>query len=50
MFAKKEPQLFKTVILSLIGFVLLWAVVTDAWGYSSHIAGPYGILNEAFPF
>ena len=48
MFAKKEPQLFKTVILSLIGFVLLWAVVTDAWGYSSHIASPYGYYIYAF--
>ena len=31
---KKEPT-FQSVFLSLLGFVLLWAIVTDAWGYSS---------------
>lgn len=45
---KKESQSFKTVILSMVGFVLLWAVVTDAWGYSSHIAGSYGYYIYAF--
>lgn len=25
------------IILSLIGFIALWAIVTDAWGYSSYI-------------
>jgi len=24
--------------MSLFGFVLLWAVLTDAWGYSAHLA------------
>ena len=31
---KKNPT-FQAILLSLFGFVLLWAVVTDAWGYSS---------------
>ena len=34
---KKKPT-FRSILLSLLGFVLLWAVVTDAWGYSSHLA------------
>lgn len=25
------------VVISLLGFILLWAVVTDAWGYSSYL-------------
>lgn len=27
----------RNVILSLLGFIALWAVVTDAWGYSSYL-------------
>ncbi len=38
----KNNTLRKTV-LSLIGFVFLWAVVTDAWGYSAHFRFRYGI-------
>ena len=33
----KRPLSARAVLLSLLGFVLLWAVVTDAWGYSSHL-------------
>lgn len=25
------------VVISLLGFILLWTVVTDAWGYSSYL-------------
>lgn len=25
------------VVISLVGFILLWTVVTDAWGYSSYL-------------
>lgn len=27
----------RKIILSLVGFVLLWAVLSDAWGYSEHL-------------
>ena len=27
----------RNVVLSLFGFIILWAVVTDAWGYSSYL-------------
>lgn len=27
----------QSVVISLIGFILLWTVVTDAWGYSSYL-------------
>lgn len=27
----------KYIILTLIGFIILWAIVTDAWGYSNYI-------------
>lgn len=37
---KKNPLLY--ILLSLFCFVILWAIVTDAWGYSSHISGSYG--------
>ena len=30
------------ILLSLTGFVVLWAVVTDAWGYSSRLDAAYG--------
>lgn len=33
---KKEITL-RGVVLSLLGFILLWTVVTDAWGYSSYL-------------
>lgn len=42
MAARKENPTFKTILLSLFGFVMLWAIVTDAWGYSSWLAGSYG--------
>jgi membrane protease YdiL (CAAX protease family) len=34
---EKSKFSVKYIILSLIGFIVLWAVVTDAWGYSSYI-------------
>ncbi len=27
----------RNIILSLLGFIALWAVVTDAWGYSTYL-------------
>ena len=44
---KKKPG-FQTILLSLCGFVLLWAVVTDAWGYSSHLAFGHGDYIYAY--
>ena len=37
MYLKKSELSTKQIILSLFGFVILWAVVTDAWGYSSYL-------------
>ena len=42
----------RNVVLSLIGFIALWAVVTDAWGYSGYMfssengAYYYGYLSR----
>ena len=44
---KKNPT-FQAILLSLFGFVLLWAVVTDAWGYSSHFGTENGYYVYAF--
>ena len=35
--SKKNPMV-QMILLSLAGFVLFWTIVTDAWGYSSHLA------------
>ena len=33
-----EPKIAaRNVVLSLLGFIALWAVVTDAWGYFSYL-------------
>ena len=32
MYIYKEKQTLAFILLTLFGFVLLWAVVTDAWG------------------
>lgn len=37
MYFEKTKLSVKYIILSLIGFIVLWAVITDAWGYSSYI-------------
>lgn len=42
MAARKRNLTGRSVLMSLFGFVILWAVVTDAWGYSSHVAARYG--------
>ena len=42
MYIYKEKQSLAFILLTLFGFVLLWAVVTDAWGYSSNLAFNYG--------
>ena len=42
MDARKENLTQQAILLSLFGFVILWAIVTDAWGYSSHITIRYG--------
>ena len=39
---RKRNLTGRSVLMSLFGFVILWAVVTDAWGYSSHVAARYG--------
>lgn len=48
MAAQKKNPTFSTILLSLFGFVLLWAVVTDAWGYSSHFEINYGNYIYAY--
>ena len=42
MYIYKEKQSLAFILLTLFGFVLLWAVVTDAWGYSSNLEFGYG--------
>ena len=42
MYIYKEKRSLAFILLSLFGFVLLWAVVIDAWGYSSNLAFGYG--------
>lgn len=33
-----EKQLgFKSIVFTLLGFVIFWAILTDAWGYSDYI-------------
>ncbi len=39
---QKKSLSFQMILLSLSGFVLLWAVVTDAWGYSAHLTISHG--------
>lgn len=33
----KKELTSKYIILTLFGFIILWAIVTDAWGYSNYI-------------
>ncbi len=42
MLSQKKKPASSAVVLSLLGFVLLWAVVTDAWGYSGHLPVSHG--------
>ena len=42
MYIYKKKRSLAFILLTLFGFVLLWAVVTDAWGYSSSLAFNYG--------
>lgn len=35
----KKQLAFSKIMFSLLGFVILWTVVTDAWGYSDFIFG-----------
>ena len=39
--AQKKNTVFRAVLLSLFGSVLFWAVLTDAWGYSSRLTFRY---------
>lgn len=32
----------KTIHISMVAIILLWAVVTDAWGYSDIFLGKFG--------
>lgn len=48
MSVQRKKRACINILLSLAGFVLLWAIVTDAWGYSSHLAFSYG--NYAYAF
>ncbi len=40
MYDPKKAPTCRGILLSLFGFVLLWAVVSDAWGYSARL--PFG--------
>ena len=42
MLDQRRKRMFQYLLLSLFGFVILWAIVTDAWGYSSYLAVRYG--------
>ena len=33
---KKELN-SKFIVLTLIGFIILWSIITNAWGYSDYI-------------
>ncbi len=48
MSTQKKAPTIQTILLSLFGFVLLWAIVTDAWGYSSHLAISCGSYIYAY--
>lgn len=37
-----KQRSFRAIVLSLLGFILLWTVVTDAWGYSGRFFDFYG--------
>lgn len=39
---QRKKRQFQYILLSLFGFVILWAIATDAWGYSSHLTVRYG--------
>lgn len=38
----KRGLTLQKILLSLFGFVILWAAVTDAWGYSDYLHASYG--------
>lgn len=44
---KKEPSVL-FILLSLAGFVLFWAMVSDAWGYSDHLSFKNGNYVYAY--
>lgn len=50
----KEKIDTRGVVISLLGFILLWTVVTDAWGYSSYLFSSdngtyfYGYISRFF--
>ena len=44
----KKSLSFHAILLSLFGFVLLWAAVSDAWGYSSHLPLRHGQYLYAY--
>ncbi len=47
MLVKKNLDV-KSILLSLVGFILLWAIVTDAWGYSALLPIRFGSYVYAF--
>ncbi len=45
---RKESFAFHTILLSQAGFILLWVVLTDAWGYSSRLPVSHGSYIYAY--
>ena len=43
-----DAKKIQEILLSLFGFVILWAVVTDAWGYSGYLPVRYGSYIYAY--
>jgi len=44
----KRGLTLQGILLSLLGFVILWAVMTDAWGYSGYLHVSYGSYIYAY--
>ncbi len=44
----KRDLTLQEILLSLLGFVILWAVVTDAWDYSGYLHISYGSYIYAY--
>lgn len=43
-----DAKKIQEILLSLSGFVIVWAVVTDAWGYSGYVPVRYGSYIYAY--
>lgn len=44
----KRDITLQGILLSLFGFVILWAALSDAWGYSGYLHVSYGSYIYAY--